>query len=163
MKQTKGICATLRGWYWFHLALGVFSVGYGAWYAMTSKDFRGWTLVVCGVFVFCVGVYHLIVQYHLNEEGITVRRFGKPVRFLAWPDVAQVHRIHRQKSTVLMVTPRSCPEYSPGGSCDAHLANCKGQAILLDDSKQNREYIEQVWGKIVVLNAKGQPMEEPKR
>lgn len=163
VKETKGICATPRGWYWFHLALGVFSVGYGTWYAMASHGYKGWMLTVCGVCIFCVGVYHLIVQYHLDGDGITVRRFGKSVRFLAWRDVAQVHRIHRQKSTVLMVTPSVCPAFRPGGTCDGHLSECKGQAILLDDSKQNRAYIEQVWGKIVILDFKGYPMEEPKR
>ena len=163
MKETKGICATDRVGYIILLAILVLFLGLGIWLSSAEATAEALSLVICALFGIGFCGYHLIEQQYLDEEGITVRRFGKAVRFLAWRDVAQVHRIYRQKTTVLMVTPSGCPEYSPGGSCDGHLSECKGQAILLDDSKQNREYIEQVWGKIVVLDFKGQPIEDSKR
>ena len=45
--------------------------------------------------------------------------------------------------------PVGCPAFAPGKSCSGHLADCKGQAILLDDSKENRAYIEKVFGNIL--------------
>lgn len=162
VEETRGMRARERGWDIVMLAILVLFLGLGVWMWSSESTADALTSIICALFAIVFWGYRLIEQQYLDEEGITVRRFGRTVRFLAWRDVGQVHRIRRQKYAVLMVTPAVCPEYSFGDSCDDHVAKCKGQAILLDDSRQNREFIGQVWGKVVVLDFKGQPIEESK-
>lgn len=163
VNKTKGICARERVWDIVMLAILVLFLGLGIWRLSAGSTAEALSLIICALFAIGFWGYRLVEQQYLDEEGITVRRFGRTVRFLAWRDVAQVHRIYRQKYTVLMVTPASCPAFRPGGTCDGHLSECKGQAILLDDSKQNRDYIAQVWDKIVPLDRRGYPIEGPER
>ena len=155
MEKNERVCATDRVGYSIILGIMVLFLGFSVWVGVAESVRHGVTGGVAVLICIAWCIWKLIDLKYLDAEGITCIRFGKTVRFLAWKDVASVYRVHRYEvsmktsgTRVLLVTPVSCPAYGSGKSCSGHLADCRGQAILLDDSKENRAYIEEIWGKI---------------
>ena len=155
MEKNERVCATDRVGYSIILGIMALFLGFSVWVGFAESVRHGVTGGVSVLMGIAWCIWKLIDLRYLDEEGITCTRFGKTHRFLAWKDVASVHRVRRHEvsvktsgTRVLLVTPRGCPAYEPGKSCSGHLADCRGQAILLDDSKENRAYIEEIWGKI---------------
>lgn len=155
MEEKSRVCATDRVGYSIILGICALCLGLGVWLGVTESERHGITGSVVALLCMLWCLWKLIDLRYLDGEGITCTRFRRTWRFLAWKDVASVHRVHRHEislkssaTRVLLVTPVGCPAYEKGKSCNGHLADCKGQAVLLDDSKENRAYIERVWGKI---------------
>lgn len=155
MEEKGKICATDRVGYSIILGIMVLFLGLSVWVGFAESVRHGVTGGVAVLIGIAYCLWKLIDLLYLDTEGITCTRLGKPIRFLGWKNVASVHRVHRCEvsmktsgTRVLLVTPVGCPDYTAGKSCSGHLADCKGHAILLEDSKENRAYIEKVWGRI---------------
>ena len=156
MEEKGKVCATDRVGYSIILGIMVLFLGLSVWVGFAESVRHGVTGGVAVLICIAWCSWKLMNPQYLDGEGITCTRLGKTHRFLAWRDVASVHRVRRYEvsmktsgTRVLLVTPLGCPDYTAGKSCSGHLADCKGQAILLDDSRENRAYIEKVFGNIL--------------
>ena len=166
MEQKTRICATDRIGY--SIVLGIFGLFLilSIWVYFGESAGHGLTGAVVSLAGMGLCAWHLIDLRYLDEDGITCTQFGRVYRRLPWSEVAQVHKLHRHNISaktssqwVIVVTPVGCPAYVPGKSCSGHLADCDGRAILLDDSKQNRAYIAKAWGRVIVMDTRGNIIE----
>lgn len=119
-------------------------------------------IYVCSAVVIPATVYHVTHATYLTDKGITYYRLGQVVRQLLWDQVEEVciirdFRISSKASdtTRIVFIPAGCERYSSEKWFGLqYIFIFRNNVIWVDNTKQNREFVEKNHGMISDLRNK---------
>ena len=108
------------------------------------------------VILFPSSIWNWAHGVYLTEQGIELCRFGKRIRTLSWEQVAQICCAHDFRITLgnaddrkILIVPQCCEKYDKKKwSGFRYRFTHRKQILWADNSKKNRQFLEQYFGEI---------------
>lgn len=99
-------------------------------------------------------IWQCIHSFFLTEKGIECCRLGRVIRMLSWDQVAQINmarEFSNSSNRILVITPVGCAVYdSKQWYGWQYASRFRGQVIVIDNTKKNRDFIETYFGEIII-------------
>lgn len=159
MNDSKQLCATSSIKWIVILVLTLLISGYYMWDDGSVSSITCISTLAFLVILIPVTVYHLINTTYLTSDGIEKRRLGHVIHRLSWCDISQICIIHdfplsakSSSTTHIIITPEDCVKFSETTYFGLqYMFIFRNKVIRIDDTKENRLFIESHYGEIVDL------------
>lgn len=132
------------------VAIVVLVIGFAFhWDALSSYGVAKGGAAACGVIYL---LWHCTVTYQVNFSGVTMRRFGIPVRFVSWEKISQIGRAQLGNGECLIITQIGCEkfEYRRGNPksylAERYLRKHRAKTLCIENVKTGVPIIEKYYG-----------------
>lgn len=113
-------------------------------------------IFVCGIITIPALIYHLLHATFISEKGVEYCRLGKVIRTIAWENAEDICIIRDYKlaagimgQTRIVFVPAGCEKYDSKNRSGIHyLLTFRDRVIWIDNTKRNRQIIEERYGEI---------------